>query len=238
MKEQTELDKVRQDEHAAFIASKADLELGLKGIRQALDVLRDYYSGSASASTDVSAPADASAPSALADVSATPTETSTPVSLVQRNQQPTPPDLTHYKANSAGTSIISILEMAEGDFATGLAKEQTEESDSQSDYEKAAKENELETTTLNQQVKFKTKEYKRLDKEISQLVDDRDASYSENAAVLEYSVKIKDRCIGEPKDYAERKARRENIITGLKEALAILKNDAVLMQRKQLRGSK
>merc|ERR1719327_52403 len=44
---QAEMDKARADENAAYVEAKADLEQGLAGVRQALDVLREYY-GSAS----------------------------------------------------------------------------------------------------------------------------------------------------------------------------------------------
>merc|ERR1712190_300193 len=47
-KEQAEMDKIRQESHADFVQAKADLELGLSGVRKALGVLRDYY-GSAAA---------------------------------------------------------------------------------------------------------------------------------------------------------------------------------------------
>merc|ERR1712113_334617 len=42
---QAEMDRIRQEEHAAFVQAKADLELGLEGVRQALTVLREYYGG-------------------------------------------------------------------------------------------------------------------------------------------------------------------------------------------------
>merc|ERR1719155_377036 len=44
---QAEMDKVREDTHAAFVTAKADLEEGLEGIRGALSVLRDYYQADA-----------------------------------------------------------------------------------------------------------------------------------------------------------------------------------------------
>merc|ERR1719223_1322901 len=42
-KSQSEMDKIGQAEHDAFLASKKDLEQGLRGVRQALQLLRDYY---------------------------------------------------------------------------------------------------------------------------------------------------------------------------------------------------
>jgi len=56
---------------------------------------------------------------------------------------------------------------------------------------------------------------------------------TEQSAVLEFSAKLKDRCIAEPETYAEIKRRRDAEITGLKEALEILKTEAAFLQRKQ-----
>jgi chromosome segregation ATPase len=47
-KEQASMDSIRQEENAAFVKAKADLELGLEGVRKALVLLKDYY-GSAAA---------------------------------------------------------------------------------------------------------------------------------------------------------------------------------------------
>ena len=83
----------------------------------------------------------------------------------------------------------------------------------------------------SQDAKYKTKEYKGLDKSISDLSGDRDTTSTELSAVLDYYAKIKDRCIAKPESYEERKARREAEVNGLKEALTILENETAFMQR-------
>jgi len=211
-KDQAKLDKIREDEHAAYVQEKGDLEKGLEGVRKALGMLRDYYSEDTSESASE------------------PTSDGSPT-FFQR--QPEVPDTAHKKQGGAASGIMEILEMTESDFAAGLAKTQTQESDSQTEYDEATKENEVERETLETEVKFKTKEYKQLDKTISQLTSDRDSLMTEQAAVFEFSAKLKDRCIAEPETYAEIKRRRDAEITGLKEALEILKTEAALLQHKQ-----
>jgi len=146
-------------------------------------------------------------------------------------QQPAPPQQ-HSKASGAGGSIINILEVCESDFATNLAKEESEEADSAEEYERTTQENKVTKTTKTQDAKYKTKEAAALDKEVAELSSDRDTSNSELAAVLDYYGKIKERCVAKPETYEERKARREAEIAGLKEALSILENEAAFMQRK------
>jgi len=46
-KTQAELDSVRKEENAAFRETKSDLEQGLKGVRMALKVLKEYYAKAA-----------------------------------------------------------------------------------------------------------------------------------------------------------------------------------------------
>merc|ERR1719277_883554 len=205
-KMQAEMDKIRQEEHADFSVAKADLEQGLGGVRKALDVLRSYYGGAAAMIQEDDGKFNAFM------------------------QQPTPPK-THEKASGAGGSIINILEVCESDFATNLAKEESEEADSAENYEKTTQENKVTKATKEQDAKYKTAEAAGLDKTISELSSDRDTTNTELTAVLEYYGKIKERCIAKPETYEERKARREAEIAGLKEALSILETETAFMQR-------
>jgi len=145
-------------------------------------------------------------------------------------QQPAKPE-TFEKASGAGGSIISILEVCESDFATNLAKEESEEADAAENYEKTTQENKISKATKEQDAKYKTQESVSLDKQISELSADRETSGTELAAVMEYYGKIKERCIAKPETYEERKARREAEIAGLKEALSILESEAAFMQQ-------
>merc|ERR1712232_510396 len=138
----------------------------------------------------------------------------------------------------AGQSIIGILEVCESDFSDNLAKEEMAESDAASEYEKVTQENKVSKTMKDQDVKYKTQEFKSLDKEISELSGDKGTASTELAAVNEYYGKLKDRCVAKPESYADRKARREAEIAGLKEALDVLENETAFVQRKRrgLRG--
>jgi len=203
-REQASMDSIRAEEKAAFDTAKADLELGISGVQKALSVLKDYYGGA---------------------------------SFVQGSnnfdafmQQPAAPQ-GHSKASGAGGSIIDILEVCEADFAKNLATEETEEADAAAVYEKTTQENKLSTTMKSQDVKYKTKEHKSLDKSISDLSGDKETTSTELSAVLEYFGQLKGRCIAKPESYEERKARRESEVAGLKQALSILEDETAFMQR-------
>merc|ERR550525_1230395 len=159
------------------------------------------------------------------------------VSLRAMMQQPAAPEI-HSKATGAGSSIIGILEVVESDFATNLAKEETEEEDAATEYEKVTQENKVTGTLKNQDVKYKTQEFVGLDKRISELTADRESTDAELSAVLDYYAKIKERCIARPETYEERQRRRSAEIKGLKEALSILEQETAFVQRKKgsLRG--
>jgi hypothetical protein len=137
-----------------------------------------------------------------------------------------------YKAaEGAGAGIIGLLEVCESDFSKGLAEMIAAEESAVAEYVKMTKENEITKATKEQDVKYKTQEYKGLDKAIAEATSDRTTVQEELDAVLEYYKGLKDRCIAKPEPYEERVKRRNAEIAGLKEALKILNGEAVLLQQ-------
>ena len=194
-KEQVEMDTMRREQNTDYKQAKSDLEAGIAGVEKALTVLRDYYGGAAA--------------------------------MIQQDdwsmiQQPAKP-ASHAKSGGAGGSIIDILELCESDFSKDLAGEESAESDAAESYDKQTQENKITKTMKEQDVKYKTQEFKALDTDITELSSDKSTSSKELAAVMEYYGKIKDRCVAKPETYEERTKRRNAEIEGLKQALQILK---------------
>merc|ERR1719265_2857431 len=145
----------------------------------------------------------------------------------------------HEAAEGAGSTIIGLLEVAESDFTTGLSGMIATEEASAAAYDRQTKDNAIEKATKDQDVKYKSKEAKELDEAVAEATSDRSGVQAELDAVKEYLSTLDAQCIAKPETYAERKARREAEIAGLKEALSILAGEAVLLQKgAALRGSR
>merc|ERR1719353_2423503 len=140
-------------------------------------------------------------------------------------------DKSHGSADGAGSGIIGMLEVAESDFTKGLTEMTAAEETAAADYKAYCKEDEIATTTKQKDVEYKTKEAAGLDKAVTELSTDLAAVTDELTAVLEALDKLKEMCVAKAEPYAERKARRESEIAGLKSALQILEGEAVLLQK-------
>jgi hypothetical protein len=150
-----------------------------------------------------------------------------------------PATSTHSASSDSGNGIISILEIAESDFARSLAEAQAAEDDAVEVYEKTTNENKVSNATKKTSAEGKTQESARLEQLVSDATSDRDGVQEQLSAVLEYLEKLRPQCTTEPESYEERKARREHEIEGLKTALDILENETAFFQhpRSNLRKS-
>merc|ERR1719152_306401 len=139
-------------------------------------------------------------------------------------------DKSHGAAEGAGASIIGLLEVCESDFTKGLTEMTAQEQTAAADHESYSKQDEIDRTAKGQDVKYKTKEAAGLDKAVSDLSSDLSTVSDELTAVVSALDKLKEMCVAKAEPYAERKARRESEIAGLKEALQILESEAALVQ--------
>lgn len=212
--EQKEADGMRAQYHATYLTEKADLELGLNGVRQALSVLRDYY-------------AKASEGTALVQE-----EEGSDDSLSSQMNQPKPPR-GHEADSGAGGSIIGLLEVMESDFASGLTKAEEQEALYLDLHERSSHERQKSIAVKEADKKYKTKEYKDLDKNVAERSSDKETASDEQMAVVEYYGKLKERCIAKPDAYEERKERREAEMNGLKEAITYLTGEESLIQKRR-----
>jgi len=140
-------------------------------------------------------------------------------------------DKAHSSSDGASSGIIGLLEVCEADFEKGLTEMNAAEQTAAATYEQGTKENEIEKATKTQDVKYKTKESNGLDKSNAELTSDKGNVETELAAVNEYLSKIEEECIAKAETYAERKARREAEINGLKDALQVLENETAFIQK-------
>jgi chromosome segregation ATPase len=142
----------------------------------------------------------------------------------------------HAAASDAGASILGLLEVCLSDFTKSLAEATAAEDSAASEYSSTTMENKIEKTAKDQDIKYQIKEAADLDKAVVEATSDRAATQEELDAVLEYLSKLKDMCVAKPETYAERADRRAAELSGLKQALSILEGEALLIQRKALRG--
>jgi len=149
-------------------------------------------------------------------------------------------DKAHSAAEGAGGGIIGLLEVVESDFQKGLSDMTGAEESAKAEYDQITKDNEIATTTKSQDVKYKTKESKDLDKSTAEAESDRSSVKTELAAVEKYLAKLHEECDETAPTYAELVAARSAEIAGLKQALTILEGEAALLQslsRHRLVGS-
>jgi len=135
------------------------------------------------------------------------------------------------KEGSAG-GIIGLLETIEADLSKTLAMITSDEEAAVTEHEEMSKDNEIEKTMKEQDVKYKVKESKQLDQTSSELKADRSGVQAELDAVDDYLTKMQARCIAKPEAYEARAARRAAEIAGLKEALAILESETAFVQKR------
>merc|ERR1719321_803302 len=195
---QAEATQLRTKEHEEFLKSQADYQSSEDACAQAVEVLKEYYSGGALIQIK------SSSRRALARA---------------RDDQPE-----FGSANKdAGGSIIEFLEFAEEDFARLLAEVEGAEDQAQKAFDKLSTENKVAKASKTAEAKGKNSEVKSLTKSLTEQSEDKDGLNEELAAVNMYIEKLKPQCESKAMSAGEKIAAKKAEIEGLKEASAFWK---------------
>jgi hypothetical protein len=122
----------------------------------------------------------------------------------------------------AASSILGLLEVAESDFTRLLSEGEAEESAAKNSYDTLTQENAVSKASKTAEANGKSGEIKTLEVQLLNSKEDHSYVSKELDAVMDYLDKLKPQCETKVMTFAERKARREQEIAGLKEALTLL----------------
>jgi len=199
-KSDAEATKLRNEENAMYLKVAADYKAAAEAVDDAMDALKEYYGSAMLVQTNTN------------------TNTNT-------KSKKAPPTLGGAKSDSAG-GILSILETMGEEFRKSLKTAGAEERADQAAYDKMIQENKVSKAAKTAEISGSKSEIKSLSVAIHNFGGDKKMASKELASVNEYVAKLKPQCGGRTTSYAERKAKRDAEIEGLKDALAILEADS------------
>merc|ERR1719191_948264 len=200
---QAEATEIRTKEHTEFLKAQADYKSSEDACAQAVEVLKEYYSGSA-----------------LIQLKS---------SSRRASSEDEQPEFGGAKTD-AGSSIIEFLEYAEEDFARLLAEVEGEEDKAQDAFEKLSTENKVSKATKTAEAKGKSSEVKSLTTTLTENGEDKEGLTDEIAAVNMYLEKLKPQCESKVMSAAKKIAAKKAEIEGLKDALSILEGTGMFLQ--------
>merc|ERR1719375_2104207 len=156
--------------------------------------------------------------------------------VLKKGANKAPPKLGGAKQDSA-SGILSILDTMAGEFTKTVAELQSAEKEQVKAF-KEMKVRNFDSKTAKETAIIKAEnEIGSLDITLGHATEDQKLVVKELKAIDEYVLKLKPTCEGRPMSYAERKAKRDAEIEGLKEALAVLDENTppAFLQKANLR---
>eukprot|EP00435_Cladocopium_sp_Y103_P042566 s1726_g11.t2 len=149
--------------------------------------------------------------------------------------------VTSGERKGAAGGVIGRLEDVEADMAMSLSQMRSAEKSAETNYDKDLQDMKLEKVQKERDVSYKTSEAQRLDSELNSLNSDQESLETEMGALLDFVKSLEAECLVTPESFAEKQAKKQQEIDGLKEALTALDATAetpALVQRhaRALRG--
>jgi len=131
------------------------------------------------------------------------------------------PAFAQVKGDAAST-IVSILETAAEDFSRMATQVETNEQENKDTYKRLIDDNKSAKAAKTEQVRAAESEIKSLNVALQGDGEDLKMVTKELDAVMGYLEKLKPQCETKAMTYEEKRAKRQQEIEGLKEALSIL----------------
>ena len=148
--------------------------------------------------------------------------------------------VTSGERKGAAGGVIGRLEDVEADMAMSLSQMRSAEKTAASSFEKDVQDMKLEKAQKEKDISYKTSEAQRLDSELNSLNSDQEGLQTEMGALLDFVKGLEAECLVTPESFAEKQAKKQQEIDGLKQALTALDATAApaLLQRhaRALRG--
>jgi len=144
-----------------------------------------------------------------------------------------------YGSSPAGamSGILAMLELVEEDTSKQLATANAEESAAVAEYKKLTESNKFSKMTKEKTVGYRGKEIKAWSKTMTEYSSDLDGLTTQMESVDEAAKLIRKQCDAQPQSYADKKARREAEMEGLKDGMAALEaQTASFLQRSSVRS--
>merc|ERR1719428_2323656 len=210
-----EATKIRTEEQATYAKAAKDFGDAATAVEKAIKVLKDFYDSQSL--LQVSAKTRTMSAAKAKEMSET-----------DEDEDSDAPELGGAKGDAAGV-IIGILEMSLEDFTKLLMETEQEEETAQEAYDKLTGENKISKAAKAAEVKASLSEIKSLTTNIHDTKEDIDMTSKELSAVEAYLEELKPQCEEKTMSYAEKKAKREAEIEGLKEALSILSGEGIAL---------
>eukprot|EP00930_Biecheleria_cincta_P055299 TRINITY_DN4162_c0_g2_i1.p1 TRINITY_DN4162_c0_g2~~TRINITY_DN4162_c0_g2_i1.p1 ORF type:complete len:668 (-),score=232.75 TRINITY_DN4162_c0_g2_i1:48-2051(-) len=195
--------ELRHKEKVKNNATIKDAKQAQEAVAQAITVLKDFYAKAGQTSLvqkDArSAPVPAKAPKVFGDES--------------------------YKGmQDAQGGVVSMLEVIQSDFSRIEAETSAEEAAAAKEYEKFMEESKLDKAVKSKEIEHKKSKRQEKASQIVTLQEDLQNTQKELDAAMAYFETLKPKCLDAGVSYEERKARREEEIKQMQEALAMLEN--------------
>jgi chromosome segregation ATPase len=195
---------IRQDEKESYDVAVKEFQESADACNMAIQVLREYYEGGDS----------------FIQLKST-----TRLRMKARSRSRGALDLED--SVNGGEGIIGMLEVAEADFAKMVAEAKANEDLAVDSFTKNAADTRVLKATKLAELKAKESEIKGLQATLDNQAQDKEGVASELQAVNEYLDRLKPQCETKAPSYEEQKARREQEIEGLKNALSILSGTGI-----------